>query len=79
MLKIKDNIDLKELEKYGYSKSSMYGIPSYSKDLEYDGDTLTIFIDTRTLFLDTWEYNEKYLLEEADDLIKADLVENIGE
>lgn len=78
MLKIRDDINLKELEKYGYSKSSMYGELSYNKDLE-DGDTLAIIIDTRTLFLDAWEYNEKYLLEVADDLIKADMVEKIDD
>ena len=78
MLKIKDNVDLKELEKYGYYKASMYGQPSYNKDLE-DNDILAIIIDTRKLFLDTWGcINEKYLLKVADDLIKADLVERVG-
>ena len=78
MLKIKDSVDLKELEKYGYYKSSMYGQSSYNKDLE-DNDTLAIIIETRKLFLDTWEcINEKkYLLKVADDLIKADLVEKV--
>ena len=79
MLKIKDNVDLKELEKFGYYKASMYGQPSYNKDLE-DNDTLAIIIETRKLFLDTWGcINEKYLLKVADDLIKADLVEKVGE
>ena len=79
MLKIKDNVDLKELEKYGYYKASMYGQPSYNKDLE-DNDTLAIIIETRKLFLDTWGcINEKYLLKVADDLIKADLVEKCGD
>jgi len=77
MLKIKDNINLKELEKFGYYKASIYGQPSYNKDLE-DNDTLAIIIDTRKLFLDTWGcINEKYLLKVADDLIKADLVEKV--
>ena len=79
MLKIKDNVNLKELEKFGYYKSSMYGQPSYNKDLE-DNDTLAIIIETKKLFLDTWGcINEKYLLKVADDLIKSDLVEKVGE
>ncbi len=78
MLKIKDNIDLKELEKFGYYKASMYGQPSYNKDLEYDNDTISVIIDTRKLFLDTWGcINDKYLLKVVDDLIKADLVEKV--
>lgn len=77
MLKIKDNIDLKELKKFGYYKASMYGQSSYNKDLK-DNDTLAIIIDTRKLFLDTWGcINDKYLLKVADDLIKADLVEKV--
>lgn len=78
MLKIKDNIDLKELEKYGFRKSSMYSLASYNKDLE-DGDTLSVIIDDRKLFLDTWEYSDNYLLEVAKDLIKDGLVEKVKE
>lgn len=79
MLKIKDSVDLKELEKYGYYKSSMYGQSSYNKDLE-DNDTLAIIIETRKLFLDTWGcINEKYLLKVADELIKADMVVKIDD
>lgn len=76
MLKIKDGINLKELEKYGYYKASMYGQPAYIKDLKYN-DNLAIIINTRELFLDSWESSDKYLLEEADDLIKAGLVEKV--
>ena len=76
MLKIKDNIDLKELEKYGFRKSSMYSSASYNKDLE-DGDTLSVIIDDRKLFLDTWEYSDNYLLEVTKDLRKDGLVEKV--
>ena len=76
MLKIKDNVDLKELEKYGYYKASMYGQPAYIKDLKYN-DNLAIIIETRELFLDGWESSNKYLLKEADDLIKDDFVEKV--
>ena len=78
MLKIKDNVDLKELEKYGFSKSSMYSSASYNKDLE-DGDTLSVIIDNRKLFLDTWEYSDNYLLEVTKDLRKDGLVEKVEE
>ena len=76
MLKIRDDIDLKELEKYGFRKSSMYSSASYNKDLE-DGDTLSVIIDNRKLFLDTWEYSDNYLLEVTKDLRKDGLVEKM--
>ena len=78
MLKIRDDIDLKELEKYGFELSSMYGSDAYNKFL-IDGDILSVFIDNRKLYLDAWEASEEYLLYVADDLIKADLIEKIGE
>ena len=78
MLKIKQEIDLKELEKYDYYLASMYGQPAYIKDLKYN-DNLVVIIDTRKVFLDTYEYSDEYLLEVADDLIKDDLVEKVKE
>ena len=41
MLKIKDNIDLKELEKYGYTK---YDIGKYEKEITL-GNLNTLFIN----------------------------------
>lgn len=78
MLKIKDNVDLKELEKYGFELSSMYGRDAYNKFL-IDGDILSVFIDNRKLYLDAWETSEEYLLYVADDLIKANLIEKVDE
>ena len=80
MLKIKDNVDLKELEKFGYRQdvpmSFSYHKILYLKDVE-------IFIDTGTR-----QIHEHYLNSEGcgyenlkyiDDLKKADLVEKVGE
>ena len=78
MLKIRDDIDLKELEKYGFELSSMYGRDAYNKFL-IDGDILSVFIDNRKLYLDAWETSEEYLLYVADDLIKADLIEKVDD
>ena len=78
MLKVKDNVDLKELEKFGFELSSMYGSDAYNKFL-IDGDILSVFIDNRKLYLDAWETSEEYLLYVADDLIKADLIEKIDD
>ena len=78
MLKIRDDIDLKELEKYGFELSSMYGSDAYNKFL-IDGDILSVFIDNRKLYLDAWEASEEYLLYVADDLIKADLIEKVDD
>ena len=78
MLKVKDSVDLKELEKYGFELSYMYGSDAYNKFL-IDGDILSVFIDNRKLYLDAWETSEEYLLYVADDLIKADLIEKIDD
>ena len=78
MLKVKDSVDLKELEKYGFELSSMYGRDAYNKFL-IDGDILSVFIDNRKLYLDAWETSEEYLLYVADDLIKADLIEKVDD
>lgn len=80
MLRIKEGIDLKELEKFGYR----LGIDdscheAYIKDLEYN-DYIAIYED-RTIFIDvedfcgsSWERFEKELL---NDLFLADMVERI--
>ena len=78
MLKVKYNVDLKELEKYGFELSYMYGRDAYNKFL-IDGDILSVFIDNRKLYLDAWEASEEYLLYVADDLIKADLIEKVDD
>ena len=75
MLKIKDNIDLKELEKFGLHKEKVYfGYVYTNKTLE---------IEEKDKTFDTWDYLECTDLNIYNntlyDLIKADLVEKVDE
>ena len=74
MLKIKDNVDLKELEKYGLYKTKAYRSYVYTdKNIGVE--------ENRTI--NTWDYLECTDLDEYNDvlydLIKAGLVEKVGE
>ena len=72
MLKIKDNVDLKELEKYGYERKRYF----YER-YDYEKQGVIIYEHNRNVSvlcdfdLDT--------LDTLYDLIKADLVEKVGE
>ena len=80
MLKIKDNIDLKELEKFGF-KEDEFG--NYTKDL--------VFEKNKYLVCDIWRTSRKLFMsvmyndigfDELDflyDLIKADLIEKVDD
>ena len=74
MLKIKDNIDLKELEKFGFifyhyvDKHDYYVFPD-SKDTE-----LSVFIETRQIYAESYLNN----LDKLYDLIQAGLVEKVS-
>lgn len=72
MLKIKDNIDLKELEKYGFKEEKI----CMSKDLYQGYEDINIYQDDRQIdiSLDGWETNNLDILY---DLIKDDLVEKV--
>ena len=70
MLKIKDNVDLKELEHCYISDDEFDQIWSY-KEVLFDKDARVIF--TNQFFNDLGEKRLDYLY----DLIKADLVEKI--
>ena len=79
MLKIKDNVNLKELEKFGFDE---YG-KEYSR--KYKNDIITCIdketriiedIDTEYSFLEMYNLGEST---RVNDLIKADLVEKVGE
>lgn len=74
MLKIKDNIDLKELEKYGFKEEKIF----MSKDLYQRYEYINIYQDDRQIDieLDGWETNNLDILY---DLIKDDLVEKVEE
>lgn len=77
MLKIKDNVDLKELEKFGFEKGFRLGISSFNKFICcYIQDDKKIILTNN----DCWWDNEFYYNYERGqdviyDLIKADLVE----
>ena len=82
MLKIKDNVQLKELEKYGfrYCQTSMEKyLYTYYLDNEFD---LTIYEDDKILRLgccpiDDGSYADTNYLDVLYDLIKDDLVEKV--
>lgn len=83
MLKIKDNINLKELEKFGFDQISSFW---YAKNIFKDsGDTITISVNTETRGIQlSWSsYGNSiaytYNLDVLFDLIKADLVEKVEE
>jgi len=74
-LKIKDNVDLKELEKFGYFKSSDN---KYVKIGVFASENVIIWIENNKTFFIEWGWyimrgmeQERFL----KDLIKADLVE----
>ena len=78
MLKIKDNVDLKELEKFHFNKTKLY----YGDDLvdvyEY-GTTgnFTVRCDTRELQISGFDYVDDDI-EDLFDLIQAGFVEKVG-
>lgn len=85
MLKIKDNVDLKELEKLGYEKHK-YIKEYYSKGIEhFSGDfEIIIYVDDRvieikgsTSFPQCEGYASTEILSILYDLIKRDWVEEI--
>lgn len=73
MLKIKDNVDLKELQdKYNLS---------YDSDSDYEGGWSYETLDKDGVFIDLWDRQingiDATSLELLYDLIKADLVEKV--
>ena len=72
MLKIKDNINLKELEKYGFDLEQTKD----KDDLIWGFDSgLLFYKDSRVIIL-PWN-NQNTALNTLYDLIKADLVEKV--
>ena len=80
MLKIKDNVDLKELEKFGFK---LYGenFESYIVNIEdkqyHNKAILNVAPVSRKISIDTTSTYIKDKLDILYDLIKADLVEKI--
>ena len=78
MLKIKDDVDLKELKKFGYRNDYEN---DYEKVLDY-AQTLWVECDTRVIWLEdsmSCIEDDHSLEPYIQDLIKADLVEKIRE
>lgn len=77
MLKIKDNIDLKELEKFGYVYKEQFESGARKRyELQNDPDVY-VYIDNRILHFNRFNCNHQ--TDTLYDLIKADLVEVIEE
>ena len=82
MLKVKDNVDLKELEKFGFKKVPMIYVKTIErKNKGFLTFRKNIYVDEKTRKLDIQEglFNVDKELETIYDLIKADLVEKVEE
>ena len=78
MLKIKDNVDLKELEKFGFVKYHYRENHDYYMYPETECYAIYIFVETREIMISNKNFFD-YHLNILYDLIKADLVEKVGE
>ena len=83
MLKIKDNVDLKELEKFGYEKNEPFNYIKHLVDKPYYLDSIQVDLKTRKI---TRHIKQMYEPETKCkrvisyciiDLINADLVEKV--
>ena len=92
MLKIKDNVDLKELEKFGFEITENEWFETYNeeafeaiKEFKKDGMNVILIVGAyrRITFYFEQEKGYNYTrfnqLDVLYDLIKADLVEKVGE
>lgn len=78
MLKIKDNIDLKELEKYGFKKQYDIDTGNLRKYQHKDFDFVYVFVVDREITATSVEYGEpKRINDLLYDLIKDGLVEKV--
>lgn len=83
MLKINDNVDLKELEKYGFYKPQKGKYKSYvllTNNGPRDGSHLSICKydnKQKMIMLIQYAYDYRLSLDVLYDLIKADLVEKV--
>lgn len=81
MLKIKDSVDLKELEKYGFYNQKPC-LEYYFKEIRidtYDLIQYTIATKNRIIQINTYDGYDEPLDNTIYDLIKADLVEKVEE
>lgn len=93
MLKIKDNVDLKELEKFGFKPKynedtgKIIAYQKVNKEAEYEGlivnierikSKIRIFKRTKQCWIIN-KYNEYFDIDTLYDLIQAGLVEKVEE
>jgi hypothetical protein len=79
MLKIKDNVDLKELEKFGFINADEKYYPTKKNDL-IDRKSKNIYIcKDREITQMIYDEYDEIDLDIIYDLIKADLVEKVEE
>lgn len=79
MLKIKDNVDLKELEKYGFEYHRMLYIKNtvrYGGNLK-ENKKIYVEENSRNISMGIGLFNTDIELDTIYDLIKADLVEKV--
>ena len=77
MLKIKDNVDLKELEKYGFKKNNLVDKGHY--EINYRNmNNIKINSDTKLIHYNQMSV-DSFIPNIIYDLIKADLVEKVDD
>lgn len=81
MLKIKDNVDLKELEKFGFRYFEAFG-KHYDIQSKEFCSLISVYVDNREIFYRTTYYKPEEINETSSilyDLIKADLVDKVSD
>jgi len=87
MLKIKDDVDLKELEKFGFKHDSIFGVEMYIKSKPHKKeandhiiDRVFVYEDNRRIVTDIYSSNTHRLQTDIlSDLIQAGLIEQVEE
>ena len=89
MLKIKDNIDLEELEKFSFDYCDEFEVDDaiYIKEIQsFDNGSIKIIIDENSRFIEIMSFSDEprhsSILQNLDilyDIIKADMVEKVVE
>jgi hypothetical protein len=80
MLKIKDNVDLKELEKFGFEYKEWYCDYKKFWIKHYRFQYISVKLETKEITLlnkEIWQKNYDESLEKIYDLIQAGLVEKV--
>lgn len=81
MLKIKDNVDLKELEKYGFEYQTMIYIKDIRRSNDFLKENKVIYVEeaNREISIHKGLFNVDEELDTIYDLIKDNLVEKVSD